>query len=509
MRRRSVSSFVSPGPRVPMPPPSRDSAAPAPTSRGSRYFSCASSTCSLPSRVRARRAKMSRISCVRSTILRPTSSSICRSCAGVSSLSKMTTSTSVSAHGRGERLDLAGAEERRRIGLRPLLQHAQHDVARRPLRRGRRARRASARRRGAARGRRSARPAPRARAPATASVCAAMPEPRPMQSRPRARAPASAPVTSTIVDGGPPRRRPGVDQQINARSPSARSTSSGSAVGRLAADVRAGRGDRTARRPRTSRARRRCAARGRRRVPVPPVTSRASDARRGTSSVSGPGQNAPPGAAAIAGSRPRCAATCAASAATSGSARVGGAPLHREHARDGVGVENGSAASPYSVSVGIATTPPSRIHSRPPRSRRAAAHPGSTNTRRMSAFPIAARSASRDSSVIVQCTAAMPIDDESTMRTRLAPPTKPAMNGLLAMPTSDALVSTPKPAPWARGRNHRAGGAVSWRSSPRRCRGRAAATPRTSPRRRPRAPNRPDAGRRRSPRRRRSRRGRG
>ena len=77
MRRRSVSSLVSPGPRVPMPPPSRDSASPAPTSRGSRYFSCASSTCSLPSRVRARRAKMSRISCVRSTILRPTASSIC------------------------------------------------------------------------------------------------------------------------------------------------------------------------------------------------------------------------------------------------------------------------------------------------------------------------------------------------------------------------------------------------------------------------------------------------
>ena len=38
IRRRSVSSFVSPGPRVPMPPPSRDSAAPAPTSRGSRIF---------------------------------------------------------------------------------------------------------------------------------------------------------------------------------------------------------------------------------------------------------------------------------------------------------------------------------------------------------------------------------------------------------------------------------------------------------------------------------------
>ena len=123
IRRRSVSSLVSPGPRVPMPPPSRDSAAPAPTRRGSRYFSCASSTCSLPSRVRARRAKMSRISCVRSTILRPTSSSMCRSCAGVSSLSKTTTIGVGLGAGRGERLDLAGAEKRRRIRLRPLLQH--------------------------------------------------------------------------------------------------------------------------------------------------------------------------------------------------------------------------------------------------------------------------------------------------------------------------------------------------------------------------------------------------
>ena len=81
-----------------MPPPSRDSSDPAPTSRGSRYFSCASSTCSLPSRVRARRAKMSRISCVRSTTLhvdRRFCSS--RSCAGDSSLSKITTSTSASA----------------------------------------------------------------------------------------------------------------------------------------------------------------------------------------------------------------------------------------------------------------------------------------------------------------------------------------------------------------------------------------------------------------------------
>ena len=38
IRRRSVSSLVSPGPRVPMPPPRRDSAALDPTSRGSKYL---------------------------------------------------------------------------------------------------------------------------------------------------------------------------------------------------------------------------------------------------------------------------------------------------------------------------------------------------------------------------------------------------------------------------------------------------------------------------------------
>jgi len=48
MRRRSVSSLVSPGPRVPMPPPSCDMALPLPVSRGSMYSSCASSTCNCP-----------------------------------------------------------------------------------------------------------------------------------------------------------------------------------------------------------------------------------------------------------------------------------------------------------------------------------------------------------------------------------------------------------------------------------------------------------------------------
>ncbi len=56
--------------------------------RGSRYFSCASSTWSLPSRDCARWAKMSRMSCVRSITLRSVASESERTCAGDSSRSK-------------------------------------------------------------------------------------------------------------------------------------------------------------------------------------------------------------------------------------------------------------------------------------------------------------------------------------------------------------------------------------------------------------------------------------
>ena len=59
--RRSTSNWVSPGPRVPMPPPSRDKCVHWRVNRGKRYSSCASSTCSFPSLLRARWAKISRI----------------------------------------------------------------------------------------------------------------------------------------------------------------------------------------------------------------------------------------------------------------------------------------------------------------------------------------------------------------------------------------------------------------------------------------------------------------
>jgi len=66
-RRRSVSSWVSPGPRRPIPPRWRSRWVQPRTSRVARCSSCASSTWSLPSWERARWAKMSRMRLLRST----------------------------------------------------------------------------------------------------------------------------------------------------------------------------------------------------------------------------------------------------------------------------------------------------------------------------------------------------------------------------------------------------------------------------------------------------------
>ena len=111
-----------------MPPPSRESAVADPTSRGIRYLSCASSTCSLPSRVLARRAKMSRISCVRSTTLRSSACSRLRSCAGRELVVENDEVDRRFVACRGEHRDLAAAEKRRRIRFGALLQHAQTDI---------------------------------------------------------------------------------------------------------------------------------------------------------------------------------------------------------------------------------------------------------------------------------------------------------------------------------------------------------------------------------------------
>src|SRR5439155_423486 len=80
--RRSVSSCDSPGPRVPTPPPSRSRCCHIPRMRGRLYSSCASSTWSFPSAETACWAKMSRMSCVRSTTRTPSAFSRERRCAG-------------------------------------------------------------------------------------------------------------------------------------------------------------------------------------------------------------------------------------------------------------------------------------------------------------------------------------------------------------------------------------------------------------------------------------------
>ena len=71
---------------------------------------------------------MSRISCVRSMTFRSSARSRLRSCAGLSSLSNMTTSIDASSHAVASDVDLAAAEEGGRIGLGPLLQHAKADL---------------------------------------------------------------------------------------------------------------------------------------------------------------------------------------------------------------------------------------------------------------------------------------------------------------------------------------------------------------------------------------------
>ena len=92
---RSVSSCVSPGPLepigpLPLVPACRSRWVHMPTSRGSRYWYCASSTCKQPSFVLARWAKMSRINPLRSSTCTPHSSVSTRIWEGDRSLSKMT-----------------------------------------------------------------------------------------------------------------------------------------------------------------------------------------------------------------------------------------------------------------------------------------------------------------------------------------------------------------------------------------------------------------------------------
>ena len=93
--RLSLSSLLSPGPLVPIPPPRRDILLPLPDKNGSEYLSCASSTCNLPSLDLALAAKISSMSMVLSTTLVSVFVSILLICDGVSSLSAIIRSISL------------------------------------------------------------------------------------------------------------------------------------------------------------------------------------------------------------------------------------------------------------------------------------------------------------------------------------------------------------------------------------------------------------------------------
>ena len=121
MIRRSVSSWLSPGPRVPMPPPVRDRWVHSLVRRGSWYSSWASSTWSRPSWVWACSAKMSRISRLRSMTLTLSSSSRARCWAGDSSSSAIEDVEAGLALGRDELLGLALADVPVRVDVAAVL----------------------------------------------------------------------------------------------------------------------------------------------------------------------------------------------------------------------------------------------------------------------------------------------------------------------------------------------------------------------------------------------------
>ena len=95
-KRRSVSSWVSPGPRKPIPPFCLSKVGPATHPARSQMAQLRQrSTCNLPSWVRARWAKISKIRPVRSITRHSHKRSELRSCAGLRAWSKRTTEAPV------------------------------------------------------------------------------------------------------------------------------------------------------------------------------------------------------------------------------------------------------------------------------------------------------------------------------------------------------------------------------------------------------------------------------
>ena len=109
-------------------------------------MSCASSTCALPSRLRACRAKMSRINAVRSITFTPSRSSSERSCPGVSSWSRITESAPLRCTCVVHLLELAPSDVGRGVGLAAGSARPARPARRRRNRRAPRARRGPPRR---------------------------------------------------------------------------------------------------------------------------------------------------------------------------------------------------------------------------------------------------------------------------------------------------------------------------------------------------------------------------
>src|ERR1051326_3565616 len=93
---------------------------------------------------------------------------------------------------------------------------------------------------------------------------------------------------------------------------------------------------------------------------LPPVNSTGTVAGRGSRIVSGPDQYSDASRRALTGSGPICVITCSVSAAMSAIACDADRPL-TEKSLLTARAENGSTASPYRGSVGIAATPPARM----------------------------------------------------------------------------------------------------------------------------------------------------
>jgi hypothetical protein len=182
--------------------------------------------------------------------------------------------------------------------------------------------------------------------------------------------------------------------------------------------------------------------------PVPPVTSRASAARRRDQQRQ---RSRPVPFGQPRGRRRQRAEVLDDLPGIRGDERqraLGVTPFHHEHARDRGRRERIGRQAVERVGRhrhDAAVENPLRRFLNRITLRRSGVHDHTTHLHIIGSFPV----------FIVRCTvtASSAINARSTRKTMRidAPPRSPAMNGLLAMPTSEALVRTPKPAPWAPG----------------------------------------------------------